>query len=133
MNISASIYLPQSYFSKKTETNSETSLCVTIHLMATRAAFLKSPKSVHGYAGDVSQYPGEVRRIWTHLSPKSRKTMSRSGINENIRALLGYISKKRRTGNNAESPVRRRRSVPKQSKRSANRSRKSRRTNTKSE
>jgi len=83
-NTSVSIYLPRYHFSTQTP---------------------------QGYAGNISQSPRVVGRIYRQLSPKSRKTMSRCDSNDNIRALLGYIKKKRKTG----KPARRRRSFPKQS------------------
>merc|ERR1719474_774220 len=131
MNTPASIYFP--YYKNQKENNCRTILKATtsaIPLFAeipsrvTGASFGPSPMARNIARGSDQQKPEMDRKIYRHLSHKSRKKLS-CGNNENIRALLGYIRKKRRTENSAELPARRRRSFPKQSKRSSKRSAKS--------
>jgi len=131
MNTPVSIYFP--YYKNQKEnnrltiskaTNSAIPLFVEEPSQVTGAYLGPSPMAWKIPRGSDRRHPEKVRKIYRHLSLKSRKKMS-CGNNENIRALLGYIRKKRRTENSAEFPARRRRSFPKQSKRSSKRSTKS--------
>jgi len=118
-NTSVSIYLPPYNFSKNIKSSSEISLLYIIPSKEAESPVKKIPNSKQGCSGKISRSPREVGRVYRQLSPKSRATLSRCDSNENIRALLGYIRKKRKTG----KPARRRRSFPKGSKRSSKKSR----------
>jgi len=124
-NTSTSIYLPPYNFAKEREIFSNTDLLISIPTEATRAPLRKSPKNAKRYLSNNSQKPGKVRSVYRNLSPESRKSLSRSRKNKNIRALLSYIRKKQQKGNSGELPSRRGRSIPKQYKLSSDRSRKS--------
>jgi len=124
-------YLP--YYKNQKENNCRTILKATtsaiplfveIPSRVTGAYFGPSPMTRNIPRGSDPRNQEKVRKIYRHLSLKSRKKLS-CGNNENIRALLGYLRKKRRAENSSELPARRRRSFPKQSKRSSKRSTKS--------
>jgi len=130
---SPSIHLSQ-YCTKKKDDRYRSSLRVStseipryvnVSLTETKACLRFRSQSVQGPIGINSQNLFMGRKVYRRLSPNSRKTLSRCGSNENVRALLGYIKKKRQTENTRELPARRRRSFPKKSKRK--RSRKTRR------
>jgi len=123
-NIPVSINVLQNDFSKQRETTSQIPRLDRIPAQASSAPYVRSSKLVQCTADNVSETQRKARRVYRRLSPKSRG-LSRCGSNENIRALLGYIRKKRQSEVHAEQPARRRRSFPKQSKRSSKRSRKS--------
>jgi len=130
INYPASIYLH--HYKSQKESRCQTILRATITevpipLREIGAYLRTSPKARKISTGSAPQNPAKVRKIYRHLSPNSRKKLSSCANNENIRALLGYIRKKRQTENSNELSGRRRRSYPKKSKRSSKRSRKSRR------
>lgn len=136
VNKPASIYLPHCRNKKESRcqrilraTTTEIPLFVEIPSQVTGAYLHTSPKTRNIPRGSSPQNPDKVRKIYRHLSPNSRKKLLSCSNNENMRALLGYIRKKRQTGNSDELPARRRRSFPKQSKCSSKKSRKSRRQN----
>jgi hypothetical protein len=76
-----------------------------------------SPRYMH-------QEPKKAIKVFTQLSPQSQKKLSSCANKENMRALLGYIRKRRQSENSNELPTRRRRSFPKQLKRASKRSKK---------
>lgn len=101
--------------------NSEIPLSIIIPARKKRGSLNKSPTTSPRY---MHQQPKKARKVYTELSPKSQKKLSSCANKENMRALLGYIRKKRQSENSYELPTRRRRSFPKQSKRVSKRSKK---------
>merc|ERR1719419_1725481 len=79
-----------------------------------------------GSTSKVNQLPKPAQKVYRQLSPKSLKKLSSSGSNESMYALLGYIRKKRQSASSNKLPARRRRSFPKQTRRSSKRGPKSR-------
>lgn len=135
INKPASIYFPHTNEKESRcqkilrVTTTEIPLFVDIPSQETGAYFPTSPKTGKISTGSSPQNPEKVRKIYRHLSPNSRKKLLSCSNNENMRALLGYIRKKRQADNSDKLPARRRRSFPKQAKRSSKRSKKSRRQN----
>jgi len=121
-NMSVPIIIPQCDIAEKRD---DVPSLYGIPPQESRVSSGKSTKFVVDTPGNVSTQPRKARRVYRHLSPKSSRTLSRCDSSENIRALLGYLRKKRQPGDHAERPARRRRSFPKRAKRSSKRSRKS--------
>jgi len=105
-----------SYRSSLRVSTSEIPVYFNVCSTETVTCFNSRSQSFQSPIGINSQNLVTGRKVYRRLSPNSRKTLSRGGGNENVRALLGYIKKKRQTENTRELPARRRRSRLKKSK-----------------
>lgn len=135
MTATTSIYLPHYHSIKKKRnsrfyyeaaaisSNSEIPLYVTIpvreNVGSLRRSSAASPRNM-------DLQPKASRKVYRQLSPKNRKKLSSCGSNESMCALLGYIRKKRQSKSSDKLPARRRRSFPKNSRRTSKRATKSR-------
>jgi len=102
--------------------NSELPLSIIIPTRKKQSSSTKSLMTSQWY---VHQQPQTTTKVYRQLSPKSQKKLSLCANKENLRALLGYIKKKRQTENSNQMPTRRRRSFPKKPKVAFKRSKKS--------
>jgi len=129
-----SIYLPHYHSNKKRSkkfyyeaaaisTSNEIPLHVIIPVRENVGSLSKSSIAPES---NVNQLPKAAQKVYRQLSPKSLKKLSSCGNNESMCALLGYIRKKRQSDSSNKLPARRRRSFPKQTRRSSKRATRSR-------